>query len=163
MPAMSMPLITITIGILLVLQGLGFYLASDGQSMTAAIPAIPGALFVLLGFIALWAVPLRKHLMHAVMLIALLGGVMALVRGLPALNANPAPTEKVAELASSEEMTTIAATAQLTSMHWAKVWDQLMMAGLCIVLLGLGIGSFVQARRSGGMEEEANAKRNAQN
>ncbi len=152
MPDMPMPLVSITIGVLLILQGLGFYFASDAQSLTAAIPAIPGALFVLLGFISLWAPPLRKHLMHVVMLLALLGAVMALVRGLPALNADPSPPAKVAELTADGSMTNIAATTALTSMHWAKVWDQLMMAGLCIVLLGLGIGSFVQARRSGTMD-----------
>lgn len=155
MAGMPMPLVSITIGVLLVLQGLGFYFASNAQSLTAAIPAIPGALFILLGFISLWATPLRKHLMHVVMLLALLGAVMALVRGLPALNADPAPAAKVAELTAGGAMSDIAATAELTSMHWAKIWDQLMMAGLCLVLLGLGIGSFVQARRSGTMDAAA--------
>lgn len=149
-----MPLVSITIGVLLILQGLGFYVASNAQSFTAAIPAIPGVLFVLLGFISLWAPPLRKHLMHVVMLLALLGAVMALVRGLPALNADPAPAAKVAELTADGGMTETAAIAQVESIHWAKVWDQLMMAGLCIVLLGLGIGSFVQARRSGTTDDD---------
>jgi hypothetical protein len=88
--------------------------------------------------------------MHVVMLLALLGAVAGLMRGLPSLSADAAPAAKVAELTADGAMTEIAATAELTSIHWAKVWDQLMMAGLCIVLFGLGIGSFVQARRSGG-------------
>ncbi|MCH2135442.1 MAG: hypothetical protein MK101_02545 [Phycisphaerales bacterium] len=146
---MPMPLATISIGILLVLQGLGFYFASDAGSWTPAIPAIPGAIFVLLGFLSLIAPPLRKHLMHLVMLLALLAAIAALMRGLPALGADPAPADKIAELTSEGALTDAQATAKLASIHWAKVWDQLLMGGLCLLLLGMGIGSFMQARRSG--------------
>lgn len=145
---MPMPLVTVSIGVLLVLQGLGFWVASDADSWTPAIPAIPGALFVLLGFVSLWAEPLRKHLMHLVMLLALLAAIAALMRGLPALGADPAPAAEVAKLTADGAMTQVAAEAELASIHWAKVWDQLLMGGLCLLLLGMGICSFVQARRA---------------
>ena len=151
---MPMPLISIVFGFLLILQGLGFLMASDTGSWTPAIPAIPGALFVLLGFIALCAPPLRKHAMHVVMLIAMLGIVAGLMRSVPALGADAAPPTKVASLMQDNDMSEVAARASLETTHWAKIWDQLMLSGLCAVLLGLGVCSFVQARRSGASGSE---------
>ena len=143
-----MPQITIAIGTLLMLQGAGFYLASNTGSWTPAIPAIPGVVCFVLGYLALLAPGARKHLMHVVMLIALLGAMMALMRGLPALGADPASQEAVDALVARGMLDHVAAKAELTSVHWAKVWDQLLMAFFCLVLVALGVGSFVKARRA---------------
>jgi hypothetical protein len=143
-----MPLITISIGVLLMLQGAGFYIASDTGSWTPAIPAIPGVVFFICGYIALLAPKARKHVLHVAMLIAALGMVMALIRGVPALMADPAPNEKIDAVVQEGMLSHLEATAKLTSIHWAKVWDQLLMAFWCALLVGLGVRSFMQSRRS---------------
>lgn len=143
-----MPQITVSIGILLMLQGAGFYLASDTGSWTPAIPAIPGLVFFICGYFALLAPKASKHLLHVAMLIAALGMVAALMRGAPALLADPAPADKVEAVVAEGMLSTVEATAELTSIHWAKAWDQLLMALWCAVLLGLGICSFVKARKA---------------
>ena len=142
-----MPQITVSIGILLMLQGAGFYMASDTGSWTPAIPAIPGLVFFICGYVALLAPKASKHLLHVAMLIAALGLVAALSKGAPALFADPAPAEKVDAIVAEGMLSYLDATAELTAIHWAKAWDQLLMALWCAVLLGLGICSFVKARQ----------------
>jgi hypothetical protein len=132
-----MPQITVSIGILLMLQGAGFYMASDTGSWTPAIPAIPGLVFFICGYLALLAPKASKHLLHVAMLI-----------GAPALFAEPAPADKVEAVVAEGMLSYLEASAELTSIHWAKVWDQLLMALWCAALLGLGICSFVKARKA---------------
>ena len=59
-----MPKITIGLGILLILLGLGGYFGTDAKSFTALIPAFVGVPLLLLGCLALKD-NLRKHAMHA--------------------------------------------------------------------------------------------------
>src|SRR5437899_264353 len=118
-----MPHITIGFGIALIILGIGGYFGTDRASMTALIPAFFGVALLLSGFVARRD-HLRKHAMHAAVLVGLAGVIGALVR--------PAKT-----LFSSErfEFTTSVAL-------------QLTMAVLCAVFVGLCIRSFVQAKRA---------------
>ena len=74
---------TLYTGIALIILGIGGYLASGAASVTALIPAFIGAVFVLLGLLGRKET-LRKHMMHATMLVALLaiGGTFRGLTGL---------------------------------------------------------------------------------
>ena len=114
----------IVFGLLLVLLGLlaYFVLASpDARSLTALIPAVFGLPLVLCGVIG--SKPsARKHAMHVAMVFALLGAA--------------APWGRLAG--------SFRAGFELNE----KTGVQLAMSGLCLVLLVLGIRSFITARRS---------------
>ncbi len=76
--------LTIIIGLLLTLLGVGSYAGltvAEGKavSVTALIPAMAGIPILLLGLVALRE-PLRKHAMHGVAILALLGLVLPLGR-----------------------------------------------------------------------------------
>lgn len=74
-----MPQKAITAGVILVLIGLGGYAASSFESSTALIPAAIGVL--LIGFGAGGRKEtLRKHMMHAAAVVALLGLVPTAIR-----------------------------------------------------------------------------------
>ncbi|MEK7414900.1 MAG: hypothetical protein AAB263_16420 [Planctomycetota bacterium] len=81
-----MPTITIVLGVLLIILGVASRVLSDSPSWTVLIPAIIGALFLVLGLLALRQA-LRKHAMHAAALVALLaiGGSIGGLLKLPAL------------------------------------------------------------------------------
>ncbi|MEN6497952.1 MAG: hypothetical protein ABFD16_26940 [Thermoguttaceae bacterium] len=114
--------ITITIGVILMLLGMGTYLGGGQKSVTALIPAFFGLPLTLLGLAALkdtW----RKHAMHAAAGLALLGFVGALAR----------PVHK-----------TLAGEPPALSLALAS---QLLMAILCATLVILAVKSFVDARR----------------
>lgn len=66
-----MAALTIITGVVLQLLGIGAYFASGAQSFTALIPAVIGVLFEICGVLALRE-NLRKHAMHAAIVIALL-------------------------------------------------------------------------------------------
>ncbi len=72
------------VGIVLILLGLLSYLGTGRTSVTALIPAIFGAIFVVLALIARSA-NARKHVMHVAVALALLGVIATLGRVLPAL------------------------------------------------------------------------------
>jgi drug/metabolite transporter (DMT)-like permease len=120
-----MPALTILIGLMLVLTGLGGYgygyatKGVDGHvSPTALIPAAIGLLILLCGVFAIFKESLRKHLMHAALLMALLGFVASVVTTLTgALTLSPAVVSKS------------------------------ITAVLCLALIILGVRSFVAARR----------------
>lgn len=57
----------------LVAVGLIGYFASDSRHWTALLPAILGALLVVLAFLAMRSETNNRHFMHAAMLVALLG------------------------------------------------------------------------------------------
>ena len=69
---MSMWKIAVTAGMLLILQGLGFYLATGAKSPTALIPAGVGLPILLSGFVAMRD-SLRMHAMHVAALMGCLG------------------------------------------------------------------------------------------
>ena len=114
---MNLPKITIAIGLLLILQGVGFYFATDTKSVTALIPTFVGLPILILGFVALKE-SLRKHAMHGVVALALLGLL--------------APVGRIA----SAGLKFSAAGASLV-----------LMIVLCGGLLVLGVKSFIDARR----------------
>ncbi len=74
-----MPTTSIVSGVLLILIGIAGYVFSiaDGNtSLTALIPAAFGLLLVVFGALAKSNESLRKHLMHAAVLVGLLGFII---------------------------------------------------------------------------------------
>jgi len=88
---------------------------------TALIPAAFGILFLIFGMVSQLKESLRKHLMHAAAVVALLGLLAVGGRLLP----------KLGDLTMS-----------------AAVISQLAMAAVCLVFLILAIRSFREARRA---------------
>ncbi|MEX1017041.1 MAG: hypothetical protein WDZ31_09880 [Phycisphaeraceae bacterium] len=115
--------ITLGLGLLLIALGLVGYFASGMASLTAMIPAIPGAVFALLGLLTLWQPTWRKHTMHAAVAFALL--VAVLMVGMLISTA-------VSEAGFERPM---AAGAQA------------VMALLCLGYIAVGVRSFIAARR----------------
>ncbi len=119
-----MPQLTIGLGVLLVLLGVGAYFGSGAASVTALIPAFFGAPLAALGMIALRPAA-RKHAMHVAAALALLGFLGA-GRGLAKLPA----------LISGGSVERPAAVAV-----------QSAMALLCLLFVALCVKSFIEARR----------------
>ena len=122
-----MPYVTMALGSLLFLIGVGFYFGTGATSVTALIPAFLGIPIEIAGFLALregW----RKHAMHAAVLLALLG-FLGSARGLVQLPA----------LLGGAELARPAAVAA-----------QSITASLCLVFVGLAVASFIRARREDG-------------
>lgn len=120
-----MPRLTIALGALLVVLGVGGYLATARSSPTALIPAAFGVVFVLLGW---WATRpgWRKVAMHIAVLVGALG-IAGTARGamqLPALLSGETVDRPTAVVVQS------------------------VMAGLCLVYVILCIISFIKARRA---------------
>ena len=118
---MSMPSVTRVVGFLLVLLGVVGYVATGGSSLTALIPAMVGALFLILA-LAARSPEARKHLMHAAVAIALLSVLGVVPRIMAAVNAGE--TQRPAVLA------------------------QIAMATILFVYVVLGVKSFIDARRA---------------
>lgn len=114
---MNMPKIAITIGLLLILQGAGFYVVTETKSVTALIPTFFGIPILILGCVALKE-SVRKHAMHGVVALALLGLL--------------APIGRIASAGFSFS----AAGVSLV-----------LMIVLCGGMLILGVKSFIDARR----------------
>jgi hypothetical protein len=88
-----MPKLSLSIGILLTIIGLAGYIMSGMASITAAIPAFFGLPMALFGLVAGMKEDLRKHLMHASVIVALLGFIAMsaeLIRRFDSLTVNPA-------------------------------------------------------------------------
>lgn len=120
-----MPYVTMALGSVLSLIGIGFYLGTGATSVTALIPAFLGIPIGIAGFVArreAW----RKHAMHAAVLLALVG-FLGSARGLGSLPG----------LLSGAELVRPAAVAA-----------QSITAVLCAVFVGLAVNSFIQARRA---------------
>lgn len=120
-----MPAQTLYTGIVLILLGVGGYVASGAASVTALIPAFIGAIFVVLGLLARKET-LRKHMMHVTMLLALLAiaGTFRGITGLFAWLAGTPPERPMAVVA------------------------QVITAVLCLLLLIGGIRTFIAARKA---------------
>ena len=120
-----MPSTAIGCGLALILIGIAGYVWGmlDGRaSVTALIPAFFGLVIALLGAFASSSERLRKHLMHAAMLVGLIGFVVPafrLLSNLGGISFTPA------------------------------VISQALMALFCLIFVLLGIQSFINARRSG--------------
>lgn len=122
---MSIPKLSINIGILLTLLGILSYILTDFVSITALIPAFFGIVFAGLGFWGRSNEAMRKHTMHAALLLALLG-LAGSFSGLIAL---------------------IGALSGTMPERMAAAVSQSIMAVLCIIFLIAGIKSFVDARK----------------
>jgi hypothetical protein len=76
-----MPSTAIACGVLLILIGITGYvygLTTGGGSLTALIPAVVGLILTILGYLAKSKENLRMHLMHAAVIVGLLGFLASL-------------------------------------------------------------------------------------
>ena len=118
-----MPSTSIACGTLLVLIGILGYISGvlhNAASITALIPAFFGIVLFLLGVFARKSEGLRKHLMHAAVVVALLGFLASAGRIF----------SKLGELSYS-----------------AAVVSQISMALVCLLFVILAVKSFIDARR----------------
>jgi hypothetical protein len=119
-----MPLTSIYSGSLLILVGIigyGYGLTTEKASITALIPAFFGILLVIFGLLANSKENLRKHLMHAAVLVALVGFLASAGR-----------------LVSKFNDITL-------SMAFIS---QILMALICLIFVILSVNSFIAARKS---------------
>jgi hypothetical protein len=123
-----MPKTTLLFGVSLVVLGLGAYLVTGRESVTALIPAFFGLPVVGLGVAALMREAWRKHAMHGaagLALLGLLGTAKAVPNLLYLLSVGSAHVERP-----------------------AAVVVQSLMALLCVAYLYFSIRSFIEARRN---------------
>lgn len=121
--------VSIACGILLILVGIIGYgygmTTTGGASFTALIPAVFGLLLAILGFVGKSKENLRKHLMHAAVLIGLVGFV-----------------------ATASSFLKIASVINGTADRPAAVIAQFATAIVCLVFVILCVKSFVDARKA---------------
>ena len=119
-----MPSTAIWIGRILILIGIAGYaygFFGGSASITAMIPAFFGIVLTLLGHFASAKESMSKHLMHAAMLVALIGFVLPAGRLL----------SKFSDITLS-----------------AAYLSQIGMALFCLLFVVLGVRSFIAARRN---------------
>lgn len=131
-----MPSTAITFGILLILIGLGgfayaaAFMLGPGDSvtkiLTALIPAVIGIILAALGALAKSKESLRKHIMHAAVLVGLLGF-----------------------LATVSSVLKLPTLFDGTAARPLAVVSQFLTAIVCLVFVALCVKSFIDARRSG--------------
>ena len=114
------------VGVVLLVLGVGAYLATGTESVTALAPAVPGLLLLVLGLLA-GREERRRPMVHAALVVALFGVVASLM-----------PLAELPALLAGDEVERPAAVITST-----------VMALLCLVVLGLGVRSFLAARREG--------------
>lgn len=123
-----MPKVTIGFGLLLCgLSAAVLLLKPEIKSYTWLIPSVVGLPLIVLGLLAHLNAASRKHLMHAAVTLALLGGSVALVQGVRQI---------VQLMVSGKEILPLAA-----GMIWA-------MTVLCFAFVGLCVRSFIAARKA---------------
>ncbi len=118
-----MPNISVWFGRLLIVVGLigyGYGIYNGNSSPTAMIPALFGAFLMILGHFAEFKESLRKHLMHAAVMIGLIGFLLTAGRLLMKFN----------DLSLS-----------------AAVISQAAMGVICLVYVILAVRSFIDARK----------------
>jgi uncharacterized membrane protein len=111
------------VGLILVALGIMSYLGTGRTSITALIPAFFGVVFVVLAWVARNE-SVRKHVMHAAMVVALLGIAGTASRLIPGIAAGTLDLARPA------------------------VWAQILTVVLLAWYLGKGIQSFRDARRA---------------
>jgi hypothetical protein len=119
-----MPNTAIWTGRILILIGIigyGYGIYGGNASLTALIPAAFGIVLMILGHLAAARENLRKHLMHAAVVVALLGFILPAGR----------LVSKFRDLTLS-----------------AAVLSQAAMAIVCLIFVVLAVQSFIAARRS---------------
>ena len=112
-------------GFFLILLGAAGYVLTGAQSITALIPAFFGILILILAILAKKD-SLHRHMMHAVMVIALLGFIGS-VSGVI----------KLLQLLGGQELARPAAAI-----------SQAIMSLICLTILLPGIKSFIDARKN---------------
>ncbi|MDF1700468.1 MAG: hypothetical protein P1V36_04850 [Planctomycetota bacterium] len=117
--------LTYAFGLVFILLGIGLYVGSGMESVTALIPAFLGVLFVICAAVASTETR-RKHAMHVSVLLALLG-FGGSVTGLIGAVKHIGGTEPERVLAT---------------------WGRAALALLCVVYIVLAVRSFVAARRA---------------
>jgi len=123
--------VTVVFGVLLIALGLYGKLSTGTPSPTPLIPAAAGAVFVVLGLLALKE-SLLKHAMHAAALLGLIGLIGSAMMVLPKLE----PLLAGAEIKRADGSdATLAVRLQAAT------------GVLCAVFVALCINSFIQARR----------------
>ena len=123
-----MPSTSILCGALLILIGIagyGYGMSDGNASLTALIPALFGLLLVIFGFAAKAKENLRKHIMHAAVLVGLLGF-----------------------LATASSFLKVGALLGGTAERPSAVVAQLAMSIVCLAFVVLCVRSFIAARRS---------------
>ena len=126
---MNMPVVSIVMGLLLALVGVAgevhHLITSEGEAKiapTALIPLFVGVIFIVLGAMSLAKPNLRKHLMHALATLALLGALAAGGR--------------------------LAMTWSKPGVSPVARGSQAAMTLLCAATVGLCVKSFIDARRA---------------
>ena len=108
-------------GLALIVLGVAGYLLTGRTSVTALIPAIFGAVLLVLALVAR-SEAARKHAMHAAVAIGLIGALASLGRAIPAVMNGDAARPAVIV--------------------------QLVMAVLLLIYVAFGVQSFIAARRA---------------
>jgi len=119
-----MPSTTLTFAFAYLVLGIGGFVLTGSTHKTALIPCIFGVLFLIFGLLARKD-NLRKHAMHAAVLIALL-----------------------ALLGTAKSLAYLPDLFRGTSEKPAAVITQSLNAGLSILYIFLAVRSFIQARRA---------------
>jgi hypothetical protein len=115
------PATTRYFGLILIVLGIASYMLTGRTSVTALIPAVFGAVLVICALVAR-SEAARKHAMHAAVAVGLIGALAALARGIPAaLNGGAARP---------------------------AVLSQLVMGVVLLIYVGLGVQSFIAARKA---------------
>lgn len=117
--------LSISIGILLIILGVASYVLTGAASPTALIPAFFGLVFLGLGILGARNEPMRKHVMHAALLLAILG-----------IGGSFGGLINVLGVLGGGELERPAAS-----------YGQAIMALICIFFVVAGIRSFIEARR----------------
>lgn len=119
-----MPRITVVFSLLYIALGLAGFFLTGAVHKTALIPAVIGAVLLVLGLLG-GREKLRMHVMHAALLI----GLLAFLGTVLAIGKLPAAFEG-------------------TAARPGAVYAQAATAVLSLVYVGLGIRSFITARRN---------------
>lgn len=125
--------LSISVGILLIILGIGSFALTGAASATALIPAFFGIAFIALGVIGINKETVRKHVMHAALLLAILG-----------LGGSFGGLTKVFGVLGGNELTRPSAS-----------YAQAAMALICIYFVIAGIQSFIDARKVSNTESDA--------
>jgi hypothetical protein len=116
--------ITLLFAVTYILLGLGGFVLTGSIHKTALIPCAFGVLFILFGLLA-FKEKLRKHAMHAAVLVAML-----------------------AFLGTAKALTHLPDLVQGTAEKPAAIITQSLNAGLSLLYIILAVRSFIQARRA---------------
>ena len=124
--------ITIGLGLVLIVLGLGGYFGTDREHLTALIPVLFGLPLLLLGLVAL-----KEHMLTIAMIIAFVIGLLGVAGTIRVLM-------KLPVLLTGGELDRPAAVAV-----------QAAMAVVCFLFVVLCVGSFIKARRAGAAQRDS--------